>query len=94
MLDLHYNRSGRGEGLVHWVGMPSCEDSWEDVQKLPQQLPSLHLEDKVKDLGGSIVRGTLVKNACVRRSREGQEALGPGTQEGQLTKAVREEERK
>ena len=39
------------------------------------------------------VRGTLVKNVYVRRSREGQEDLGQGTQEGQLTEAVREEER-
>ena len=40
------------------------------------------------------VRGTLVKNVYVRRSREGLEDLGQGTQEGQLTEAVREEERK
>ena len=39
------------------------------------------------------VRGPLVKNVYVRRSREGQEDLGQGTQGGKLTEAVREEER-
>ena len=55
LLDFRYSKADQAEVLVRWEGMPSCEDSWEDVQKLLHQFPLSHLEDKVKALGGVLV---------------------------------------
>lgn len=80
LLKLRYTPDGDPEVLVQWRGLPPCDNSWELVDKLLHTFPGHHLEDKVKDLGGSIDRGLLIKRVFVRRGQEANE-LSQGNNE-------------
>ena len=47
MLDICHRSDGEAEVLVHWKGLPDCENSWELLMVLQQLFPDAHLEDKV-----------------------------------------------
>ncbi|PON56653.1 histone H3-K9 methyltransferase, partial [Trema orientale] len=45
--------TGQLEVLIKWKDLPTSEDTWESFDKIQQQFPTFHLEDKVLSLGGS-----------------------------------------
>ena len=76
LLELRYTPYGHAEVLVSWKGLPSCDNSWELEAQLLHTFPALHLEDKVKALGGVIDRNRpIIKRVFVRR---GQQTNGLG----------------
>lgn len=38
---------GKTEVLIHWQGLPSCEDTGEETELVQQRFPAFHLKDKV-----------------------------------------------
>lgn len=42
------------EVLIQWLGLAESEATWEDFEKMQQQFPLFHLEDKVKVWEGGI----------------------------------------
>lgn len=40
--------------LVKWQNIPSCENSWELLEKFQEKFPDFHLEDKVLFEGGRV----------------------------------------
>ncbi|POO01950.1 Chromo domain containing protein, partial [Trema orientale] len=60
--------TGQAEVLITWKDMPPSEATWESFDKIQQQFPAFHLEDKVLSLGGSNDRPP-IRFTYVRRSR-------------------------
>lgn len=56
LLELRDSSAGGIEVLVQWKNLPTCENSWESVQRMQEAFPSYHLEDKVKLLAPGIDR--------------------------------------
>ncbi|PKU75390.1 RNA-directed DNA polymerase [Dendrobium catenatum] len=52
------NKEGSKEVLIKWRGLPDFDATWEPMERMNEQFPSFHLEDKVSFWEGSIDRPT------------------------------------
>ena len=81
ILELRYSSNGHAEVLVSWKWLPPCNNSQKCVASLLTTFLNLHIEDKMKALGGSIDRNRpIIKRDFVRRG-QGNDGMGQGSEE-------------
>lgn len=54
-MNLQAAADGSIEVIIKWKDLPEFESSWKSFETIQEHFPDFHLEDKVKQLGGSIV---------------------------------------
>jgi hypothetical protein len=75
------------EALVHWKKLPVEDSTWEEVNQLRHQCPSLNLKDKVPGEGGTNDRPRRLrkpnpKNMMLEKEQQCQAVGTTGTVKG------------
>ena len=74
VLETHHTADGVLEVLIQWVGLPQLESSWVLGWELPNQFPTIQLEDKLRFIGyGS---DTLQRIYFHKKKHNGEEKKG------------------